>query len=559
MATMPVILAFSSLTAVAIAAGIVINTLAIALYLLPEIPWEDGWKTAIMLSNGTGLTITNIFQQHNEHRVPLTHLIDLVDIWFFGGRNLFHFCVAVFATAMLAATVGRLATTATRFSKSEKILIYSLIFGILFSQPQLEVFFWPFTIGNILSNFFVVLTFAILAQAGEKKCDPHLLLCAISTGLLAVFGLASGLLVWPLGAMILITVERRISISLMVWVSAAALVFLWYFHDYARPEHHASPAITLREQFLDFTAFALTLLGSLLGAHGVAISAAVGGMISTLITSSVNRAATSLRMLSREALALAAIMIFCCLSAAAAASSRINFGLEHALISRYSTISALALASVIAFRVESSPPNTRTGTLSKIATSVLFLVLLTAISMVPTRNMEWFEDSSARLKSNTIAMALHIDDVPMRSWSPTIQSDVTTAIKLLEAKHLSAFRSDIYNIGIHISARYRVVRSSRCVGHIDSVDQLPDELGAQRIVGWAWLKDSQRRADRIALADANGRIIGWASSGWTRTDVPEIITPNRRSGWLGYARGNLPASVLAFAVNDNTGTACLIV
>lgn len=558
MVAMPVILALSSLTAVTIAADIVINTLAIALHLLPEIPWEDGWKTAIMLSNGTGLTITNIFQQHNEHRVPLTHLIDLVDIWLFGGRNLFHFYVAVFATAMLAVTIGRLETTPKRTSKSEKILVYSLVFGILFSQPQLEIFFWPFTIGNILSNLFVALTFAILAQAGQKKCDPYLLPGAMSTGLLAVFGLASGLLVWPLGVMILIAVERRISIRLLVWIIAATLVFSWYFHDYAPPEHHASPAITLREHFLDFIAFSLALLGSLLGAHGVAISAAAGGMISTLITSSVNRAATSLRMLSRGYLALAAIMIFCCLSAAAAAGSRINFGLEHALISRYSTISSLALASVIAFRVGSNPRNTPTGTLSKIATSILFLVILTIISMTPTRNMEWFEDSSARLKSNAIAIALHIDDIPMRSWSPTIQSDVTAAINLLEARHLSVFHDNTYSTGMRVSSRYRVVRSSRCVGHVDSIEQLPDERGAQRIIGWAWLKDSKRRPDRIALADNNGRIVGWASPGWTRIDVPGIITTDRRSGWLGYTRGNLPASVLAFAANEGAGTACLI-
>ncbi|QXP85929.1 hypothetical protein [Methylococcus sp. Mc7] len=557
MTAIPIILTFSSLTAFVIATGIVMNTLAIALRLLPEIPWEDGWKTAIMLSNGPGLTITNIFQQHNEHRVPLTHLVDLLDIWIFGGRNLFHFCVAVSATALLAATVGRLAIAATRFSKSKKINIYSLVFGILFSQPQLEIFFWPFTIGNILSNLFVVLTFAILTQAGGS--NPYLLMCAILTGVLAVFGLASGLLVWPLGVMILIATERRISISLLTWIIAAILVFSWYFHDYTRPEHHASPVITLTEHFFDFTAFALLLLGSLVGAHGVAISAAVGGVISTLIASAVNRAVTSFMTLSRGFLALIAIMIFCCLSAVAAAGSRINFGLEHALISRYSTISALALVSVIAFQFGNSPPDARTETLSKIATSVLILVILATISMIPTRNIEWFEDTSARLKSNAIAMALHIDDVPMRYWNPTIQSEVANAIKLLEARRLSVFHDNTYDIGIRISARYRVVRSSRCVGRVDSVDQLPDERGAQRIKGWAWLKDSQRRADRIALADANGRIIGWASSGWTRTDVPEIIMPDRRSGWLGYARGNLPASVLAFAVNDNTGTACLIV
>lgn len=538
------------LICVAIAASITAQTLYLGLGLLPEIPWEDGWKTAILLSRDDSLTISELFAQHNEHRILLTHLIDLADLYIVGGRNLFHFAVAIAATAAQAAAIGWLATHESHCSRDERIALYSLSFGALFSLPQIELFFWPFAVGNILSSLFVVLTLAALSQV-NKLSSSVLMIGAMATGTLAVFGLASGLLVWPIGLLVLVACEKKITRKSLAWLAAGLIVCFLYFQDYTRPTYHADPGQAILQHPADFLAFFLIIMGSLVGAHGIAIAAAAGGALAAGFWSAFASLLESFAKPPQTLSALFGITAFSCLSAAAAASSRINFGLEHALSSRYTVISALSFACIF-----SSNFILKHRAQARLRVPITVAGILLIILSLPAREINRFADASAKMNSASIAIALHIDDIEMAPWNTKYHTSMLKALKFFEEKHVSVFHGDGHSIGQPILGRFRLIPASRCTGHLDGIDPVPGDTNAVRASGWAWLTDAQKLPERIALVDEDKRIVGWAAENWSRPDVPETITQNRRSGWLGYARA-LPGTVLhAFAVNEVKDTAC---
>ncbi|MDD2770299.1 MAG: hypothetical protein PHT19_16370 [Methylococcus sp.] len=531
------------------------RTLCASLKLLPEIPWEDGWKTAILLGTYGKLTLSDLFAQHNEHRILLTHLVDLADLYIFGGRNLFHFAVTVIATAAQAAAIGWLATYKIGCTHSERIALYSLAFGTLFSLPQIELFFWSFAVGNVLSSLFVILTLAILSRAHEYR-SLTLMSYAVAAGILAVFGLASGLLVWPIGLLALLACERKFTGKSLIWLITGGLAYLLYFHNYVSPPYHADPRQALMQHPADLLAFFLIVIGSLAGGHGVAIAAAAGGAAATWMGSAFIAYAEAFAKSPRNITALLGITIFSCLSAAAAASSRINFGLEHALSSRYTVLSALSFACIFAtnFALRNRPAENRTH--ERIRTPIIALCALAVIFYLPSREIDRFADASAKMGATSIAIALHIDDAQQTPWNPSFHPFILNALGFFEKQRLSVFHGDRYRVGQALSDRFRPVRATRCSGHVDAVDAVAVSPDSLRVAGWAWLNDTHDLPDRIVLTDGSQRIVGWAAEGWLRPDVPKTLTRSRRSGWVGYARAAPGTTLQAFAVNTSKGTAC---
>ena len=65
------------------------KTLSLSANLSVPVPWLDQWVTVFKQLSGRELSVNDYFVQHNEHRIPLTLLIDVADMKFMGGLECF--------------------------------------------------------------------------------------------------------------------------------------------------------------------------------------------------------------------------------------------------------------------------------------------------------------------------------------------------------------------------------------------------------------------------------------------------------------------------------------
>lgn len=176
--------------------------------------------------------IYQFFRQHNEHRIVYDRLIAFLDYHLTGKLNFRH----LMAVGNLSL-VGLLLICADLFRREGRALVYALpVALIILNLANWENMFWGMA---ALQNFSVVLwvVLSIYWLTYTKRWG-----LAIVSAILATLTSGNGILVWPIGAVLLILQlsESRLSSKntfrpLLVWVSCAALVLVLYFTGYEKP------------------------------------------------------------------------------------------------------------------------------------------------------------------------------------------------------------------------------------------------------------------------------------------------------------------------------------
>lgn len=249
--------AFSSLIAISIAC----KTISLAFSLLPPIPWQDHWRLLFIYVTKGEVSIHDIFEQHNEHRIPVTHIIDLLDYFLFQGRFLLHFIISFTALTFQCLLIAAPLATRKNLLLSDRLIISSIIVGLTFSSAQLDTVSWPFCVGNVVSNMLVVSSLMTLQVAIDRGSLP-LFLCSVSSGVVAMSGLVSGTFIWPIGLGLIFLIQRRITSYSIAWSLISAIALYAYFHEYIRPQHHSSPIQTLLHQPTELIKYFILVLGS---------------------------------------------------------------------------------------------------------------------------------------------------------------------------------------------------------------------------------------------------------------------------------------------------------
>jgi hypothetical protein len=91
-------------------------------------------------------------------------------------------------------------------------------------------------------------------------------------------------------------------------------------------------------------------------------------------------------------------------------------------------------------------------------------------------------------------------------------------------------------VGKRVDALFGAAERGRCAGRVDQVAPLGDD--AAKAAGWAWDKINQVAPEWLVIADAEGTVVGLATSGVSRPDVSASLHRRAasRSGWQGFAR-----------------------
>lgn len=274
-----------------------------------------------------------VWRQHNEHRVvPVKLTIVLLEPFF--GWNL---KAEMYVSAVLAGLTLLGLWRLYRHAGGADLLLFAPVAWLLCNLSQYENMLY----GLLMCHYFTAagIVWALVFLAWRSVAGLAL---ACLGGVFSSFSLLNGLLVWPVGFLLLLARGERRGWK-VAWILAGAATFVAFFHDWEQPPGLAAMQVGLKDA-PRIGLYALSMLGAPLAAGSVAWSLALGlallAATAALVLRWMRRGG---RERWRDDALLFALMLFGLLTCAVIAGGR-ALTTTPALESRYVAYTSLAFA-----------------------------------------------------------------------------------------------------------------------------------------------------------------------------------------------------------------------
>jgi len=402
----------------------------------------DEWDVVPLLQkmmNGT-LSFSDLFAQHSEHRILFPRVAMLV----MARLTQYNTVVEMLFSWVLVCLTGVFIFWVYRrkFScESPRLLLMFLpVSLLLFNFKQYESILWGVTCQIYLMVFGAVATFSLLEKS--ERMDIWFVLC-LASATVSSFSFLTGLLVWPVGFLQVVSSRKeKILRRLVLWCLVGTTVFVSYFCCYVKPSIHPPLNYVLENPVTAIRHF-LALLGAVFSFD---ITMAIAfGLATVLIALFVMAQMCRERILRRSEIWLS-LILFAVLSSVATTVGRAGFGVEQALSSRYTPITALGVAGLylLALSVsEKLPPKSKSF-------GVHALIALILVGLVVSYQVGWQEGQSWRGSRETGAYVLRTykiqSDENIRNFLypiPGASSRIKEIAQFLEQKKLNVFSEPV--------------------------------------------------------------------------------------------------------------------
>ena len=529
-----------------LAVALVADSVATIIRLHSALPYFDEWDSLTLFRDlATGQAPwTDMFSQHNEHRIVVPRLFLFSDYLFFGGRGVFDL---VTIGAIQAAHAGLLIWLLRRARPTSRgsLAIAAVVVMLLSSLRQEENFSWGFQVTFVgvfaLATLACALFSDALAALRAGQAYGGRLIAAYAVVVAATFTMANGLLVGL--TLICLAVASRAPLRIVA-ASGAVLAILasCYFYRYQVAADQTPLALSLWHplRLLSYTAIYLgnflepdLRAARFLGLWGLL---AMAGAAWTIV---LRRDTDPVRM------ALFGIMLFTVGSALVTGLGRLGMGLDQAFSSRYAT-GAATFWSAISIYWWSFANRVRGATLLRFAIGATALVLVVGAVQSQGPQIGGMEVRARAQRAAADALLLGLEDQGSFQAIYDVNGPVEAGAAFLKARGLSVFgQRDADLVGKPILQAGPIVDRALCEGSVDNAAAAPD-LGADgaRVSGRGRARDGRAVASRIYLVDATDAIVGLASRDPGSAD-PEL--------WSGFAVSPAGASLRAFARLSHDG------
>jgi hypothetical protein len=208
-------------------------------YCALDFPMLDQWEIVPLLQTAEdGISLRELFSQHNEHRPLLPRIIMLLSAWLTDWdvrvENYLALLCGVLIYAMLHPALPARPWQAT-------LLLSALVFSAVQWQNWLLGWQLQLMLGHALAIAAMLLLTAARPTTPAMPAIirlqlPAALLCAVAS----TFSFATGLVLWPIGLLLLLGQRRPAAAG--AWALAGVAVVTAYFWDFHQPPHHAPPS-----------------------------------------------------------------------------------------------------------------------------------------------------------------------------------------------------------------------------------------------------------------------------------------------------------------------------
>lgn len=194
---------------------------------------EYDWVPLVRASQQGTLTFSALWALHNSDRVLFPNLAAILlarlshwnDFFFFG-----------FSALVLAVGLA-LVLWVCRHEIARAPLWFIPVPLLIFTLGQSENILWAYQIA-----WFIVLTALIASLAildAKQRLNVGWMSLAVAFAVVASYSSFQGLLVWPAGAVVLMSKGRGWK-TCAAWLAIAAVVIVGYFHNYYSPLNHTA-------------------------------------------------------------------------------------------------------------------------------------------------------------------------------------------------------------------------------------------------------------------------------------------------------------------------------
>lgn len=311
------------------------------------VPYWDQWEFVPTLEkmHAHQLTLADIWQQHNEHRIFFPRLV-MVSLAAATGWNIWYELAANYVTACLTFILLFMMLRKT-FAEGVPPWLLLAFSVIVFSPMQSENWLWGWQIQIFMTVLGTVLSiWGIQRWPGAWKG----LATGIAGAVLASYSFSNGLFTWVVVIPILAlgrTWERK---HLVAWLCAFAAAAGLHFATYSLPVNH-QPLGKFMEQPVEFAKYVLMYTGSPLGA-GIGRQAAVCSAVTIIMCIVLPFMLRKDRKRLDELLPWLALAAYVIIGASVTAIGRLGIGAGQAMSPRYITLaSPLLLAAMVCLAV----------------------------------------------------------------------------------------------------------------------------------------------------------------------------------------------------------------
>jgi hypothetical protein len=520
-----------------------------------DVPFADEWSYAPLLRDAHNhrLTIEELLEQHNEHRLVLPKLLEIGFARWAGGNRRAEMFFSIVLAAGTAVNLHWLLRRSFARTPAEFLFLSCLVNLLLFSPVQVESWMW----GSQFSMFLItyLLTCGVCVASSQASIAAKFLICAV-LAFVAAFSLGNGFLLWivtfPTVLIGAIDINRRRKFLLFsAWMLLGTATAAIYALGYQKPSHH--PALAASHRVLDYWLYVSGFLGVNLARPGrtesVAVPVAIGTVLlliyfAALLYFAFNRDKQS----QKDLVPWLALGGFAILSAGLAAVTRIGFGISQALESRYTTFSLLL-------------PISATGALAIIHSEIM--------PVLGGKSMIWLDRGKTALLTLFVVLfyisanwgVQEMRSIQrMRLWGKgALHFAAVLDHRQVFARYLGGDATDVYNYAtiydslglLHpalakspLIADMSVVTTEKSpAGWIDHVEK---SFGQYVLSGWAVLPSKSRVADCVVVAvssdDTAERAIAVDDEVEDRPDVVRVLgrTNLVRCGWRAHFSESAP-------------------
>jgi hypothetical protein len=528
--------------------------------------WVDQWAFLMeMVGNHGHYSGALLWEQHDDHRIPIPKLFYLADLYLFHGTNAFLlsviFCIQLLHTSWLAfiyARLGRLSGAAWRTA-------VGLTAMCLFGFKQVENFLFGSDLPLVLPYFGATIAISSLAMYYQglqenSSARPRILFLLVSwcAAAMASLSLTNGLLLWPILLVLALIWRLPKSSTICTAVLGVTLIGLWSI-GYSNHVSRLSPSsLWLASRYLRI----------LYGNSWSSINGSFGLLLASVAIPLT--AVACLWYLAKRpndvfAVTLLSLAGFMLGSSFATALGRASLGLEGARASRYQT-GALLLWCCLGVLIIRQVTKMREKRAWLLAPQSAILGVFLSVSLLAGRCIADVRVHSEQMKRAAVAMKAGVNDAPWLLYPivrPWMSNDMLIFGDFLRSRKWSIFVSDEkYPLGRQFTKFYRIASPALCRGSIDEIAPIRDyRWPGFRVSGWTWDLKAHAPGTSVAWVDSSGRLIGMAESGFSRPDVPAAnpAFDRKDTGYVGYIPGELESATAdAYVVLADHVSACLL-
>lgn len=336
------------------------------------IPYYDQWELVPLLEkmHNHTLTLSDLWRQHNEHRIIFPKILMLVLAHFSNWNIFLELCAnMVIATFIFLFLLSILRSTSDITSFWMKIF-FSLM---VFSMFQYENWSW----GWQMQIFLSVLGSVVAIWAANKWKGRGIgLAVAVSGAVLSSYSFNTGLVTWPAVLVVMLLRKEWKRKHIVILLLACIATILLYYYNFAKCRSHSFLFFFLKHPYL-YARFVLTYLGASLGLKYY-FAPIVALIILALISLAIINIWRFDRQKLRELAPWLALALYAIIAACITGVGRTVNGWEQAFASRYTTISfflPLSTAVLLWHSIKLNPARNKKKRLRKL----LFTVTITAM------------------------------------------------------------------------------------------------------------------------------------------------------------------------------------